>query len=93
MVVLSYFIGPRPMDLVFTPAEVLAVFDGGVHHRRDRQADGETNWVEGLILLAVYVILAHLFLFPAGRSVRRRWNGTTFPIPKTKLMALDSRYR
>src|SRR5438309_3234412 len=26
LVILSHFIGPRPMDLVFTPAEVLAVF-------------------------------------------------------------------
>ena len=26
LVMVSHFIGPRPMDLVFTPAEVLAVF-------------------------------------------------------------------
>ena len=26
LVIVSHFIGPRPMDLVFTPAEVLAVF-------------------------------------------------------------------
>jgi Ca2+:H+ antiporter len=26
VMVLSYFVGPRPMDLVFTPAEVLAVY-------------------------------------------------------------------
>ena len=26
LVILSYFIGPQPMDLVFTPPEVLAVF-------------------------------------------------------------------
>jgi len=26
LVILSYFMGPRPMDLVFSPAEVLAVF-------------------------------------------------------------------
>ena len=33
---LSHWVGPRPMDLVFTPAEVLAVFAGGDDHRPDR---------------------------------------------------------
>ena len=36
LVMASHFIGPRPMDLVFSPAEVLAVFAGGPDHRPDR---------------------------------------------------------
>ena len=62
LVVLSYFIGPRPMDLVFTPAEVLAVF-AAVLITGEIASDGETNWVEGVQLLAVYLILAMMFYF------------------------------
>jgi Ca2+:H+ antiporter len=59
---LSYFIAPRPMDLLFTPLEVVsvaisvAVFSMIAH-------DGESNWMEGVQLLAVYVILAIAFFF------------------------------
>jgi Ca2+:H+ antiporter len=62
LVILSYFIGPRPMDLVFTPAEVLAIF-AAVLITGEIAADGETNWVEGVQLVAVYLILAMMFYF------------------------------
>jgi Ca2+:H+ antiporter len=62
LVVCSYFIGPRPMDLVFTPAEVLAVF-AAVLITGEIASDGETSWVEGVQLLAVYLILAMMFYF------------------------------
>jgi Ca2+:H+ antiporter len=62
LVVLSHFIGPRPMDLAFTPAEVLAIF-GSVLITGQVAADGETNWLEGAQLLAVYLILAMVFYF------------------------------
>jgi Ca2+:H+ antiporter len=58
----SYFIGPAPMDLVFTPAEVLAVTLSAVIAGQIC-GDGESNWLEGAQLLAVYVILALLFYF------------------------------
>ncbi|MEZ5399485.1 MAG: calcium/proton exchanger [Bryobacteraceae bacterium] len=62
LVLASRVIGPRPMDLVFTPAEViatgLAVAIAGQVSR-----DGESNWFEGVQLLAVYLILGILFYF------------------------------
>jgi Ca2+:H+ antiporter len=62
LVISSHFIGPRPMDLVFTPAEVLAVFVA-VLITGQIASDGESNWLEGVQLLAVYVILAMVFYF------------------------------
>jgi len=62
LVIASHFIGPRPMDLVFTPAEVLAVFVA-VLISGQIASDGETNWLEGVQLLAVYLILAIVFYF------------------------------
>jgi Ca2+:H+ antiporter len=50
------------MDLVFTPAEVLAVFLA-VLITGQIASDGESNWLEGALLLAVYVILAIVFFF------------------------------
>jgi Ca2+:H+ antiporter len=62
LVLISYAIGPKPMDLVFTPAEVLAV---GIAVAITGQiaGDGESNWLEGVQLLAVYAILGIIFFF------------------------------
>jgi Ca2+:H+ antiporter len=62
LVILSHFVGPRPMDLAFTPAEVLAIFVS-VLITGQVAADGETNWLEGVQLLATYLILAIVFYF------------------------------
>jgi len=62
LVMLSHFIGPRPMDLVFSPAEVLAVFLA-VLITGQIASDGESNWLQGVLLLAVYLILALVFFF------------------------------
>jgi Ca2+:H+ antiporter len=62
LVMLSYFFGPRPMDLVFTPAEVLAVFLA-VLITGQVASDGKSNWLEGVQLLAVYLMLAVVFYF------------------------------
>jgi Ca2+:H+ antiporter len=62
LVVASYFIGPGPMDLVFTPAEVIAVVLA-VFITGQSASDGESNWLEGLMLLAVYVMLGISFYF------------------------------
>ncbi len=62
LVLASYFIGPKPMDLVFTPAEVAAVVLS-VIITEQIAGDGESHWLEGLQLLAVYVILGMLFYF------------------------------
>ncbi len=61
LVLLGFFIG-RPFDLVFNTFEVVAVFvtmliANAITH------DGESNWFEGVQLLATYAILAVAFFF------------------------------
>ncbi|MGH9382120.1 MAG: calcium/proton exchanger [Thermoanaerobaculia bacterium] len=58
----SYFIGPRPMDLVFAPAEVVAVAVAVLITGQIAE-DGESTWLEGVQLLAVYAILGIIFYF------------------------------
>ena len=62
LVIVSHFIGPRAMDLMFTPAEVVAIFLA-VLITGQIASDGESNWIEGVQLLAVYVIMAIVFYF------------------------------
>lgn len=64
LVFLSFFFGPRPMDLNFTPFEVLAVAVS-VIILAYVATDGECNWLEGVQLLAVYAILGTAFYFAA----------------------------
>ncbi|MBV9772969.1 MAG: calcium/proton exchanger [Gemmatimonadetes bacterium] len=59
---LSYVLGPRPMDLIFTPLEVLAV-TVSVGAMALCANDGESHWMEGVQLLAVYVIMGIAFYF------------------------------
>ncbi len=62
LVLASYFIAPHPLNLVFTPAEVLAVVVAVVAANQVT-SDGESNWLEGVQLLSVYVILAVVFYY------------------------------
>ncbi|MCC6859482.1 MAG: calcium/proton exchanger [Bryobacterales bacterium] len=62
LVLLSYLLGPAPMDLVFTPAEVVAV-GLAVLITEQISGDGESNWLEGIQLVAVYLVLALVFYF------------------------------
>jgi Ca2+:H+ antiporter len=52
----------QPLTLVFTPLEVVAVA-AGVLIAAFIALDGRSNWVEGLQLISVYVILAIAFFF------------------------------
>jgi Ca2+:H+ antiporter len=62
LVFVSYAIPGGPMDLRFTPFEVLAVLIAvGVVNMVAQ--DGESNWLEGALLLAVYVVLGVAFFF------------------------------
>jgi Ca2+:H+ antiporter len=64
LVFLSYPLG-HPLDLLFTPFEILAV-GLGVAIFAYLVMDGETNWYEGIQLLAVYSIIAvALYFLPA----------------------------
>ena len=51
-----------PMDLVFTTLEVVAVILAVVIARMVAE-DGESNWLEGAMLLMIYAMLAVAFFF------------------------------
>jgi Ca2+:H+ antiporter len=61
LVFVSFAMG-KPMDLEFTIPEVVAVIVA-VYIVAQISGDGETNWLEGVQLLSVYLILAILFYF------------------------------
>ena len=62
LVFVSYFMPHGPMDLRFTPFEVLAVaISMGIVNLVAQ--DGESNWLEGALMLAVYCILGIGFYF------------------------------
>jgi Ca2+:H+ antiporter len=62
LVVISFFVGPEPLALVFNGFElagiVLAVIIAS-----HVTSQGESTWFEGLMLLALYAVLAAAFLF------------------------------
>jgi Ca2+:H+ antiporter len=65
LIFLSYLIAPQPMDLLFTTFELVAI-GLSVLSIAFIAHDGETNWMEGVQLLAVYVILSLGFFFLPG---------------------------
>jgi Ca2+:H+ antiporter len=69
LVFLSYLIAPAPMDLLFTVFELVAVGIAVLTITLIAH-DGETHWMEGVQLLAVYVILALGFYFLPVRAFR-----------------------
>ena len=62
LVFLSYFIGPAPMNLLFSTFELVAI-GLSVMAIAFIAHDGETHWMEGVQLLAVYAILSLAFYF------------------------------
>ncbi|MGE5221415.1 MAG: calcium/proton exchanger [Omnitrophica WOR_2 bacterium] len=62
LVILSYLLG-TPMNLVFNnPLELVAIA-GVCFAVAFISRDGETNWFEGVLLLAIYTLLAIAFFF------------------------------
>lgn len=61
LVFISYFT-VKPMDLTFTMFEVAAVLFAALAVKFV-STDGESNWMEGVLLLAIYLILAIAFYF------------------------------
>jgi Ca2+:H+ antiporter len=61
LVFASYAFG-RPMNLLFSPLEVVAIAVSVLVVALIAQ-DGESNWMEGVLLLAVYTILGLTFYF------------------------------
>ena len=67
LVIASRFIGGNgPMDLNFTPPEVVAVA-ASVLIIEQIATDGESNWLEGAQLLSVYAIIALVFYYLPAR--------------------------
>jgi Ca2+:H+ antiporter len=64
IVLYSYALG-RPMSLLFDPFEIVAI-TLSVLSTVMVVGDGESNWVEGLQLMAVYLILAAAFYLVPG---------------------------
>ena len=62
LVFISYAMKGGPMDLRFSPFEVLAVLIA-VGTVNMVSQDGESNWLEGALLLAVYLVLGIAFYF------------------------------
>jgi Ca2+:H+ antiporter len=62
LVLVSLFIGPRPMDLAF-PAGLVLIVLLAVLISGQVAADGRSDWLKGVQLLAVYVVLGLTFFF------------------------------
>ena len=62
LVVLSFVIG-TPMDLILNNSLELVALIGAVFIANSVARDGETNWLEGFMLLGVYLILGIAFFF------------------------------
>ena len=62
LVMLSFLFGPHPMALVFNGFELGAMFIA-ILIASHVTNEGESNWLEGLQLLAVYVVFGLAFFF------------------------------
>lgn len=62
LVLVSRFVGPEPMSLVFNNYE-LAALVGAVLIATLVSVDGRTNWLEGAQLLALYAVVALAFYY------------------------------
>ena len=65
LVLASYFVAPRPLELSFTRAEVGALFMGALIGAIVA-GDGRSNWFKGVQLVAVYLVIALMFYFIPG---------------------------
>jgi Ca2+:H+ antiporter len=61
LVIIGWFLG-QPMDLNFNPFELVAVMVA-VFIANSVSSDGRSNWLEGTLLLATYLILGIAFFF------------------------------
>src|ERR687886_255814 len=62
VLVLAGFVLGKPMDLNFNPFELVAVAVS-VLIANSISSDGNSNWLEGILLLAAYTVLALAFYF------------------------------
>ena len=62
LVLVSQFVGPEPMSLVFNPFELMALI-GAVLVAVLVSIDGRTTWLEGAQLIALYAVVAIAFYY------------------------------
>lgn len=62
LVLLSFFIGPHPMPLVFNGFELAGLLIALIAANQIT-SDGESTWFEGLQLLALYAVIGTAFYF------------------------------
>lgn len=62
LVLVSQFVGPEPMTLVFNQFELVALV-GAIIITIMISIDGRSNWLEGLELIALYTIIGLAFFF------------------------------
>src|SRR5215208_5976321 len=62
LVVLSFFVGPQPLALVFNGFEIAGILFA-VIIASHITSQGESTWFEGLLLLALYAVLAAAFFY------------------------------
>ncbi len=62
VLVFASYLRDRPMDLLFTTLEILAVLLAVIIAKMVAE-DGESNWLEGAMLLLLYAILGLAFFF------------------------------
>ncbi|KAF8233185.1 hypothetical protein L208DRAFT_1396085 [Tricholoma matsutake] len=67
MVILSWVLG-KPLSLLMDPFETLVLYIS-VQTMSHTVADGKSNWLEGLILLCLYVVIAVSFWFYPGSGL------------------------
>jgi len=60
LVLLSFFVGPTPMPLVFNVYEIAALLGAGLAAGA-LVSDGESTWFEGLQLIALYAVIGIVF--------------------------------
>ncbi len=62
LVIVSFFVGPNPMSLVFNGFELGAILLA-ILIANHVTSDGESTWYEGMQLLAVYAVLGVVFFY------------------------------
>jgi Ca2+:H+ antiporter len=62
LVLISFFVGPHPMSLVFNGFELGAIFLA-ILIANHVTSDGESTWYEGMQLLSVYAVLGVVFFY------------------------------
>ena len=67
LVLASYFVAPRPLELSFSRAEVGALFMAALIGAIVA-GTGRSNWFKGVQLIAVYLIIALMFFFIPGAA-------------------------